>query len=386
MITKVRIKNFASIKDSGIIDLGKINVLIGQNASGKSNFINALTFTRDLSRGQDVNDIFTDFSTRNLFYCGTSDNVEIFIEFIGFNNKKYRFKYQIELVVKKTARDVLVIPFESLEIYEEGNWNYLYRRKENDLSFTGQENIPLKINNKKLLFSYFEDPSLIEVSRRLKSIFVIKNTDLIQDLTPYVNSANIDVRKLNHLAVELSKNKKKEFELAQKAVKKIIPYFSSVHVEDLKELFSKDESKMNSFEESYLVFWRQTFSKLNLESRTLSSGDQRTIFILFAMFYLNEGATISVEEIENGIHIGRVSIFLDQIRTLADNRNLQIIISTHSKDILNHIFPKEVIFCKLSKETGTTYQKIIDNKMYQIVEAELGENASAKDYFDSGYF
>ncbi len=388
MITKVRFTNFASIKDSGVIVLDKINVLIGKNASGKSNFINALTLTRDLSRGEDINDVFPDIilSKRNLFYRGQKKNIEIFLEFIGFDKKLYRFRYEIRLQEKKDEIDSLVIPSESLEAFSDGNWSFLYKRNGNDLTFAGQKEIPLKINNKKLLFSYFDDKTLHDAAKRLKSIFTIKNTDLVPDRGPYVNISELNLQKLNHLAVKLKKNNEADFRDVQEAVKKIIPYFESVRVSDLRKILNYDVNEIENIEEQYLVYWRQKFSDLAFDSKTLSSGDQRTIYILFAMFYLTKGSTISIEEIENGIHIGRVSSFLDQIRTSANNRDLQIIISTHSREILNHIFPKEVIFCKLFEEDGTTYQRLVDNKLYRIVEEDLGESSSARDYIDSGYF
>ncbi|MCL6466619.1 MAG: AAA family ATPase, partial [candidate division WOR-3 bacterium] len=47
-IKKVKISNFKSFKDLEI-ELGKFNVLIGTNASGKSNFVQILKFLRDIT-------------------------------------------------------------------------------------------------------------------------------------------------------------------------------------------------------------------------------------------------------------------------------------------------------------------------------------------------
>ena len=38
-IDRINIKNFKSIKDSGDIAIGPLNILIGSNGVGKSNFI-----------------------------------------------------------------------------------------------------------------------------------------------------------------------------------------------------------------------------------------------------------------------------------------------------------------------------------------------------------
>ncbi len=49
-ITRLRAQNFRSF-DTVDIELGDLNVFIGANASGKSNFLNVLTFLRDIVRG-----------------------------------------------------------------------------------------------------------------------------------------------------------------------------------------------------------------------------------------------------------------------------------------------------------------------------------------------
>jgi predicted ATPase len=46
-IKRIRVTNFKSFKDLEVA-LGKFNVLIGANASGKSNFIRIFEFLRDI--------------------------------------------------------------------------------------------------------------------------------------------------------------------------------------------------------------------------------------------------------------------------------------------------------------------------------------------------
>ena len=46
-IKRIEVKNFKSFKDLRV-DLGRFNVLIGANASGKSNFVSIFRFLRDI--------------------------------------------------------------------------------------------------------------------------------------------------------------------------------------------------------------------------------------------------------------------------------------------------------------------------------------------------
>lgn len=47
-IKRIHVKNFKSFKDLEV-EFGKFNVLIGANASGKSNFIQMFQFLRDIT-------------------------------------------------------------------------------------------------------------------------------------------------------------------------------------------------------------------------------------------------------------------------------------------------------------------------------------------------
>ncbi|MDA0769476.1 MAG: hypothetical protein BZY79_04920 [SAR202 cluster bacterium Casp-Chloro-G4] len=48
-ITKISISNFKSFQDTQEIELGKLNLLLGANASGKSNFVQLFQFLRDVA-------------------------------------------------------------------------------------------------------------------------------------------------------------------------------------------------------------------------------------------------------------------------------------------------------------------------------------------------
>jgi AAA15 family ATPase/GTPase len=50
MIKKLKVKNYKSLKDVEL-ELDKFNVLIGPNASGKSNLLDCVTFISEIAQG-----------------------------------------------------------------------------------------------------------------------------------------------------------------------------------------------------------------------------------------------------------------------------------------------------------------------------------------------
>src|SRR5712671_5966835 len=56
MITSISLKNFKSIKEADL-KLGPFNLFIGTNASGKSNFFDALRFLQGIGWGLNIDEI-----------------------------------------------------------------------------------------------------------------------------------------------------------------------------------------------------------------------------------------------------------------------------------------------------------------------------------------
>jgi predicted ATPase len=58
MLKKITLRNFKSFRDS-TFELGPLTLMVGANASGKSNFVDALRFLQGCARGLTLNEIFS---------------------------------------------------------------------------------------------------------------------------------------------------------------------------------------------------------------------------------------------------------------------------------------------------------------------------------------
>jgi len=103
-ITRVRISNFKSFKDQDV-QLGKFNVLIGANASGKSNFIQVFRFLRDIATDGLDNAISMQGGTpylRNL-KIGASNNLSIELVSDEEVEPGVQFLWPIRVKVRKSV-------------------------------------------------------------------------------------------------------------------------------------------------------------------------------------------------------------------------------------------------------------------------------------------
>ena len=88
-LTKVRIRGFKSIKNQEI-SFNRVNVLIGSNGAGKSNFISVFAFLEEILKKR-LGLYSAQRSAESLLYCGRKHTESISMEFVFGNENSYGF-------------------------------------------------------------------------------------------------------------------------------------------------------------------------------------------------------------------------------------------------------------------------------------------------------
>jgi predicted ATPase len=101
----------------------------------------------------------------------------------------------------------------------------------------------------------------------------------------------------------------------------------------------------------------ETFGGTNrrYDASLLSDGTLRVLAIAAAMLSATEGSLVVIEEIDNGVHPSRARLLLDQIQSIARRRSLRVLLSTHNPALLDALpgaaIP-DVVFCYRDPEKG----------------------------------
>ncbi|MBF0129272.1 MAG: AAA family ATPase [Alphaproteobacteria bacterium] len=86
----------------------------------------------------------------------------------------------------------------------------------------------------------------------------------------------------------------------------------------------------------------------NFDATLLSDGTLRVLSIAAAILSAPEGSLVVIEEIDNGIHPSRAKTILNSISQIAKQRNLRVLISSHNPALLDAL-PDDavphVVFC-----------------------------------------
>ena len=77
------------------------------------------------------------------------------------------------------------------------------------------------------------------------------------------------------------------------------------------------------------------------DARMLSDGTLRTLAVLTAVATGERFSPVVVEEFDNGLHPSRVAALVQAIARLSKERNVNVLLSTHSPAVLNALTPEQ---------------------------------------------
>ena len=334
-LSRITIQGYKSIKKCDI-SFGKINVLIGSNGAGKSNFISAFSLLQSiLTKNLQVS--VAQSGINSLLYKGRKVTERIAIEvFFGLNS--YGF------VLVPTDDNRLIFQkeffgyhgsFENASNVASGNSESLWE--------TGAHNgidqyvVPI-LRRQNWRVYHFHDTGR---SAKVKQEHNISNSKVLM----------YDAANLAAFLFRLKSYYKKNYDEIVRTVQLIAPYFSDFVLEP-----------QEGNEEQIVLKWQQKGCDDVFNASQLSDGTLR--FICLATLLLQphdlQPATIVIDEPELGLHPFAITIFTEMVKQLSDEK--QIIISTQSVELLNEFDVDDVIVVDRG-ESGSEFKRLNENEL-----------------------
>lgn len=329
-LSRITISGFKSIKKCDI-KFGKINVLIGSNGAGKSNFISAFTLLQNIL-SQNLQVFVAQNGLNSLFYNGRKITEEVDFE-IYFGNNSYGF------VLIPTDDNRLIFRKEYFGYH--GSWeneSNVSRGTVESQWQTGAQNnidnyvIPI-LEKQNWRVYHFHDTGR---NAKVKQEHNISNSRVLMN----------DAGNLAAFLYRLKNNFEKSYEEIVYTIQLIAPYFADFVLEPLE-----------GNEEQIVLKWRQKGCEDIFNASQLSDGTLRFICLATLLLQPHElqPATIIVDEPELGLHPYAITIFAEMVRQLSDEK--QIIISTQSVEMLNEFGVEDVIVVDRG-ENGSEFKRL----------------------------
>ena len=311
MLKRVSIQNFKSLKDV-TLDLQKVNLLIGPNNSGKTNFLKALEYmVKDNTNQEEPNYERFIFKQNRVF--------EIKIELVYNGHSDERF---ICIVRPNTTIEKSKGTLDSLG-------TFLYFNPEEMKAKVGPVIIYKPDPNK------LTQPSIVGTGARsvvADGSNLIAFFDYIRDDQPEF------------------------FDRIKTDLKKCIPEFTEINFQSIP-----------SNDELVKQFGPGTYKRLGLTdgrqnvkywADELSEGTLYFLALLCIINQPNPPKLLLLEEPEKGIHPRRIREVMDFIFRLAEEKDIQIILTTHNENVLNEFTAMpEAVFVFSKDEDGATHVK-----------------------------
>ena len=340
-IFRVTIKNYRNFNEVSVL-LSNFNVLIGENGSGKSNFLkgirNALGPLNPLFRDYDP-ERDSNLSLPSDFYASVS------------LSEKERQKI-INLITNENSRDSLSeIPFFDLDV----EILYQIRTRPNQIvrlnDVTEKINIEATTNGPYGLTKFRPGIlSSIQFNSIIDTFYLPETREIPNNITPTTDQPAGKYDVLNSL-VEIKLNRRELYESIMKKAKIIAPELRSLDI-----FFSNGQASA-------------TFSingtDKNIPTLLMSKGYRELFILLITLEFAPEGSSIMIEEPEIHLHYSAIKelkkIMLDTVK----EKGVQLIFTTHSFQFLSDLFPEKdssIKFLKFEKERDLPCTKICEIK------------------------
>jgi predicted ATPase len=399
MITRAHISNFRSIKDVDL-SFGLLNVLIGANGAGKSTLLEALNFTKRIASGVAISDAARTYAPfgRDFFNYYSDGYIANFsFDIQTRSDSKYQFNFSIGYNPDFASHEDFYVYSEKLSRYTDDEVAVIFDRTpaSKNISFDagdGANQLPIEIENNRLFIATLSHPDVKEVVDTVSSYEILWADEKYDNprQSRVVVDDPLSRETVDDVAVALSLKDSDRYQEAVTTIKKVITEFEEPTIVDLAntttEDTASDEHKSKKKKEyRYIVNWRDSRHADSYYSRfAISGGNLRVIYLILSLYNTESRSCFVAEEIENGMHPGRVKKLVQVLIAIAKKRELQLVFSTHNYILTREVLPRDIIFCKYIDGEGARYIRLTDTDEYGQIKDALNTEPSTEDVLSSG--
>ena len=365
IVKRIKLHNWKNFQNCDI-SLTERSFVIGANASGKSNFIDALRFLRDVSKQagglQYAVEERGGITKIRCLAARTSTDVHIAVELGEMNSQEPTWIYELGFSHTGGGIRKSQVRINEEKVYSGEQGKYIIERTEKTV---GEDDETLK-------YTFLEQVSQNREFRAIQVFF--QNIEYLNIVPQLVRESSTFIQtksREDYYGRNFLERLANKPEKVRNSYFKKINQFLKIAVPQLNELsFKKDAMGVPHLEARY-EHWRAKGSKQQEEQ--FSDGTIRLIGFLFCLIDCN--GLVLLEEPEINLNSGIIANLPEFIAGIqrTKKQTQQVIITTHSYEMLDNpgIGTDEVLILQGSKE-GTTIKKVSDiEEIKAIVDAGL---------------
>lgn len=330
---KIEIKGYKSIRNMELALL-PINILIGANGSGKTNFLSFFEFLRNIYT-QNLRGYVAERGVEKILHKGPKITEEIYSR-LSFGKNKYSF------TIKASEAGFVFI--------NEGLWysgNPYYSNPMEISTMSYESNLrQATVKRAKYIRDYLG--GLVKYHFHDTSVN-----------SPFTHASNIETDKyllyskgqnLGAFLYNIRETAPVSYNLIVHTIQSIAPYFGDFYLQPMPNGLIR-------------LLWTSRYSETIYGPTDLSDGTIRFIALTTLFLQPTLPATIIIDEPELGLHPAAITKLAGMIKS-ASKKNCQIIAATQSTDLLSHFQPEDIIAVDL--ENGESCFRKLDSKALRL--------------------
>ena len=390
MLTAITLERFKSYRQARL-PLAPLTVLIGANASGKSNAIEGLRLLSWLAQGQRLSAIQYTVQSGERVVRGTIDDLPFergdsfglgaetnLAEWNRLTMTLMRRVDGLHIIAEALTHEGATVPLYTLDqpSHDRGtDAGVAYN------NFAKGSNKPhVTCSDQAAIFTQLTAPAAFDAAHRasrdrippvVKQVEQWLSAMLFLDPVParmrdYAFPSDTalqgDGRNLSAVLYNLwggDRNKSLEAQRGDEEPFKshreaILSFIQSLPEQDIAGLSFLEEPRGGVMVKLTETFGGQT---REYDASLLSDGTLRVLSIAAAMLSAAEGSLVVIEEIDNGVHPSRARHLLANIRDIAEQRGLRVLLSSHNPAMLDALPDSalpDVLFCYRDPQEGAS--------------------------------
>ncbi|MEH2182166.1 AAA family ATPase [Nostoc sp.] len=416
MLKQLILENWKSFRYAEL-PLDPLTVLIGTNASGKSNVVEALEFLQRIARGENVEAALAGDKTLTSIRGGVEWAVR------KSENKETEFTLKILVQGEDEQTDYLYvinistlhivqvreeyIEFQSLSETSISNYiNKIFTKSYISSNKSGLKQIDSRIDidefwqfnnflNKDKIFSVLKEINSEEIEEfynkylpirqqfkdciihHLENILIFNPIpSKMRDYSRLSETLESDGSNIAGILAALDSKQKTKVESALSA------YIKDLPEGDIKKVFAEPVGRLKTDAMLYCEEEWKPGEIILIDAKTMSDGTLRFIAIITALLTRPEGSQLVIEEIDNGLHPSRAELLVRILREIGSKRKIDILLTNHNPALLDALGPEIVPFVVVAhrdSETGEsklTLVEDIENLPLLLASGTLGKLAT----------
>jgi predicted ATPase len=394
VIKEIRLLNWKSYKDANLY-IDPLNVLIGTNASGKSNAIDAIAFINNEVHASSLQASLDGESALLLdaniggirggagyaaLLPGDQFTVETVIEEDSITDYRYsitvRTKPQVEVIAESLIK---IIRNKKKPNKEPREKNIFYTNRSNDdysspsihTNIINGQGKPIRKDLKnsvsvisQLKNSEIKVPEVSEaiqvVIKNLEEIFILDPIpSQMRDYKPFAQYLSKNAANLAGMIAALPTEKKEKLE------SQLTKYVSSLPEDEIERVWAEPVGR---FQKDAMLYceekWGRTGINTTIDARGMSDGTLRFLGILTALLTRPSGSLIVIEEVDNGLHPSRAKLLLETMKEIGSERSIDILVTTHNPALMDELGIEMIPFIQIvhrDPEDGTSKITLLEN-------------------------